>query len=180
MDSKATLQFVVEKRDALIKLNNKLSKPNNPYLAILTFIAFALSFSFIKSGSSGDIGAGNPIFVIGGTIIMCFLFLYCVSTIYQVITYKYNLDIFDADDLSFIKSSTNLSYHFDKLLETDNGVQYVSGVFKDVVEKALDDIVERVTFLELFEQSKTTKMEMINEVLNSKRFENFKSDNRQF
>ena len=37
---------------------------------------------------------------------------------------------------------------------------------------------ERITFLELFEQSKTDEMEMINEVLNSKRFENFKSDNR--
>lgn len=86
------------------------------------------------------------------------------------------LDIFDAYDLSFIKSSTNLSYHFNKLLKTDNGVQYVSGVFKDVVEKALDDIFERITFLELFEQSKTIEMEMINEVLNSPKFESFKSD----
>lgn len=176
MDNKTTLQLAIEKRDSLVKLNEKLENKFNmsANLTIVSFFLTALAFVFFRNGASSD----DKIYSFFGSIGMIAsiaLGLYFIFKAYNVSSHKYYLDIFDDDDLAFIKSNANLYYHFERLLKTDGRGQYVQGRFQKEVEKKIDEIKERIDYLELFEQSGSVKSEMINEVLNSKRFENFKS-----
>ena len=176
MDNKTTLQLAIEKRDSLVKLNEKLeNKFNmNANRTIVSFFLTALAFLFFRNGASSD-DKVYSFFGIIGVIASVVLGLYFIFKAYNVSSYKYYLDIFDEDDLAVIKSNANLDYHFERLLKTDGRGQYVQGRFQKEVVKKINEIKERIDYLELFEQSGSVKSEIINEVLNSKRFENFKS-----
>ena len=181
MDNKTALQLAIEKRDSLIKLNEKLKNDFsvNANRTMISFLLSALAFSAFRNGASSD-DKINAFLGIIGMIVSATLGLYFLFKSYNISFYKYKLSVFNDDDLAFIKSNTNLYYHFEQSLKTDGKRQYVQGRFQKEVEKKIDEIKERIDYLELFEQSGSAKSEMINEVLNSKRFENFKSDNRQF
>ena len=176
MDNKTTLQLAIEKRDSLVKLNKKLENNFNisANRTMVSFLLTALAFLFFRNGSSSD-DKVYSFFGIIGVIASVVLGLYFIFKAYNVSSYKYYLDIFDDDDLAVIKSNANLDYHFERLLKTDGRGQYVQGRFQKEVVKKINEIKERIDYLELFEQSGSVKSEIINEVLNSKKFENFKS-----
>ena len=85
--------------------------------------------------------------------------LYYIFKVYNISLYKYNIDIFTDDDLAFIKSNANLYYYFKQSLKTDCVGQYVQGKFQKEVEKRIEEIKERIDYLELFAQSRETKAE---------------------
>ena len=86
-------------------------------------------------------------------IVSIALGFYFIFKAYNVSSYKYYLDIFDEDDLALIKSNANLYYHFERLLKTDGRGQYVQGRFQKEVVQKINEIKERIDYLELFEQS---------------------------
>ena len=179
MDNKTAFQLAIEKRDSLIKLNEKLKNDFsiNSNRTMISFLLSAFSFSAFRNGASSD-DKVNAFLGIAGMIVSVVLGLYFLFKSYNISFYKYKLDIFNDDDLAFIKSNANLHYHFEQSLKTDSRGQYIQGKFQKEVEKKIDEIKERIDYLELFEQSRAAETEIINEVLNSKRFENFKSNNR--
>jgi len=176
MDNKTTLQLVIEKRDSLVKLNEKLENKFNMSAnrTMVSFLLTSLAFVSFRNGASSD-DKLYSFFGIIGMIVSIVLGLYFIFKAYNVSSYKYYLDIFDEDDLALIKSNANLYYHFERLLKIDGRGQYVQGRFQKEVVQKINEIKDRIDYLELFEQSGSVKSEMINEVLNSKRFENFKS-----
>lgn len=176
MDNKTTLQLAIEKRDSLVKLNEKLEHNFNisSNRTIVSFFLTALASVFFRHSASSDDKVDSFFGIIGMTVSIA-LGLYFIFKAYNVSSYKYYLDIFDEDDLALIKSNANLYYHFERLLKIDGKGQYVQGRFQKEVVQKINEIKERIDYLELFEQSGSVKSEMINEVLNSKRFENFKS-----
>lgn len=159
MDNKTTLQLAIEKRDSLVKLNKKLENNFNisANRTMVSFLLTALAFLFFRNGSSSD-DKVYSFFGIIGVIASVILGLYFIFKAYNVSSYKYYLNIFDDDDLAVIKSSENLSYHFEQSLKTYGHTQYVRGSFLKDVKKELDDTIQRITFLESLEQSKSSEI----------------------
>ena len=160
MDNKTTLQLAIEKRDSLVKLNKKLENNFNisANRTMVSFLLTALAFLFFRNGASSDDKVYSFFGIIGviASVVLC---LYFIFKAYNVSSYKYYLDIFD-DDLAVIKSSENLSYHFEQSLKTygHGHTQYVRGSFLKDVKKELDDTIQRITFLESLEQSKSSEI----------------------
>lgn len=141
MDNKTTLQLAIEKRDSLVKLNEKLENKFNisANRTMVSFLLTALAFLFFRNSASSD-DKVYSFFGIIGVIASVILGLYFIFKAYNVSSYKYYLDIFDEDDLAVIKSNANLDYHFERLLKTDGRGQYVQGRFQKEVVKKINEL----------------------------------------
>ena len=173
MNDNKSLQLAIEKRDALIKLGRKFKNRNNIVPFVYSFFVFAFSFTIFKScGTSGN-NPVSPSVVILGICALVALFSYSMYAIYKGSIDKYELNIFDSDDLDLIKSDAYLSYYWEKALLTDNGTQYISESFQDAIEERLSNILKVIEYSEIFELNRAISAERIQNILNDNRFEKF-------
>jgi len=104
MNDNKSLQLAIEKRDAIIKLGRKFKNRNNIVPIVYSFFVFAFSFTIFKSGGTSGNNPVSPSIVILGICALVALFSYSMYAIYKGSIDKYELNIFDSDDLDLIKS----------------------------------------------------------------------------
>ena len=149
MSNKNSLQLAIEKRDKLTKLNKKFKNRSDGSGFVPIFFISAFASLVLRSCEPSNYDEDTVFLTHLGSYLFLAVCACCVFLIYKALVHKYETNIFDADDLAFIKSDATLSYHFEKSLETMNGKQYINESFQKDVERNLNNIIKHIENLEL-------------------------------